>query len=79
MNRQSLERQLSAAQSRLEIRNAALKSSGVADDQRCSDPAWRSLDASRRKLVTRLRSVSAIEKREADAVARREGGEAESE
>jgi hypothetical protein len=79
MNRQSLERQLAASQARLEVRNKALKAAGVEDANRGSDPVWRSLDASRRILVTRLRSVGQIEKRDADAAARRESGDAESE
>ena len=38
---------------------------------------WRTLDASRRQMATRLHAVGKLEKREADAAARKEGGSEE--
>jgi hypothetical protein len=78
MKRNSLERQLGAAQSRLNNRNAQLQSAGVADEARATDPAWRSLDARRRQIITQLGSVKKIEDREAAALARKaESGQSE--
>ena len=74
MKRQVLEKQLEAAKSKLDARAATLKGGGVADDALCCDPVWRTLDATRRKVATRLFAVGKLEKREADAQARREGG-----
>jgi len=75
MKRDALEKQLKAAQTKLEARSQALKGAGVADDAHCSDPVWRTLDASRRQTATRLHAVGKLEKREADALARKEGGD----
>lgn len=79
MKRNSLERQLGSAQSRLEARNTQLESAGIAADARRNDPAWRSLDAKRRQIITQLGSVKKIEEREAAALARKAGGDAEAE
>ena len=79
MKRHVLEKQLEAAKSKLDARAATLKGSGLADDALSTDPVWRTLDASRRKVTTRLSAVGKVEKREADALARKEGGEAGSE
>ena len=79
MKRQVLERQLEAARTKLDARASTLKGSGVADDALCTAPMWRTLDASRRTASTRLAAVGKIEKREADALARKENPEAEAE
>ncbi len=79
MKRQALEKQLEAAKSKLDVRVGALQSSGVADDAHCCDPVWRNLDAARRQTATRLSAVGKIEKREADALARKENPEVEGE
>ena len=74
MKRDALEKQLKVAQTKLEARSSTLKGNGVADDAYCCDPVWRTLDASRRQTATRLQAVGKIEKREADALAAKEGG-----
>jgi hypothetical protein len=74
MKRDALEKHLAAAKSNLDARSQALKGAGVAEDAYCSDPVWRNLDASRRQMATRLQAVGKLEKREADAHARKEGG-----
>ena len=74
MKRQALEKQLEAAKSKLDARSVTLKEGGVSDDALCCDPVWRTLDASRRQVATRLVAVGKVEKREADALARKEGG-----
>jgi hypothetical protein len=77
MKRDALEKHLAAAKSNLEVRANALKSGGVAEDAYCCDPVWRNLDASRRQMATRLHAFGKLEKREADAAARKEGGSGE--
>jgi len=79
MKRDALEKQLTAAKTKLEARSSSLKGSGVAEDAYCCDPVWRTLDASRRQVATRLHALGKLEKREADALARKEGGDAEAE
>jgi hypothetical protein len=74
MKRDALEKHLAAAKSKLDARASTLKGSGVAEDAYACDPVWRNLDASRRQVATRLHAVSKLEKREADAAARKEGG-----
>jgi len=74
MKRQVLEKQLETAKSKLDARAATLKGGGVAEDAMCCDPVWRTLDATRRKVATRLVAIGKVEKREADALARKEGG-----
>ena len=77
MKRDALEKHLAAAKSNLDARSEALKGNGVAEDAYCCDPVWRNLDASRRKVATRLHALGKLEKREADAAARKEGGSEE--
>ncbi|OAI53612.1 hypothetical protein AYO47_04465 [Planctomyces sp. SCGC AG-212-M04] len=77
MKRDALEKHLATAKSNLEARANALKAGGVAEDAYSCDPVWRNLDASRRKVATRLHAVGKLEKREADAAARKEGGSEE--
>jgi len=79
MKRQALEKQLETAKSKMEARAATLKGGGVADDAVCCDPVWRTLDADRRQVASRLVAVGKLEKREADAIARKEGGDSSSE
>jgi hypothetical protein len=74
MKRDALEKLMSTAKSKLDARTTTLKTNGVAEDAYCSDPVWRTLDASRRQVATRLHAVGKLEKREADAAARKEGG-----
>ncbi len=76
MKRNVLEKQLDAAKSKLDARVSTLKGSGVAEGSLGRDPVWRNLDAARRKLATRLSAVGKLEKREADALARKENPEA---
>lgn len=75
MDRQQLEKKLEVATSKLGVRTSALKSGGVAEDAYCCDPVWRNLDAVRRQAKTRLVAVGKLEKREADAHARKENPE----
>ena len=79
MKRQALEKQLETAKSKLDARAGVLKQGGVSDDSLCCDPVWRNLDAARRQTATRLSAVSKLEKREADALARKESPEADEE
>ncbi len=79
MKRDLLERQLNTAKTKLESRVSALKAAGIAEDAYAKDPDWRNLDATRRQAATRLVAVGAIEKREADALARKEGGDSSEE
>jgi hypothetical protein len=75
MKRNSLERQLESAKMKLAARVSVLDKAGLKEDDRCSDPAWRTLDAARRSLITRLGSVSKIEAREAEAATRKAAAE----
>ena len=75
MKRNVLERQLETAKSKLESRVSTLKGSGLGEDAYAGDPKWRTLDATRRQLTTLLGAVAKIEKREADAIARKENPE----
>ena len=77
MKRDALEKHLTAAKTKLDARSKTLKGNGVAEDAYCCDPVWRTLDASRRQMATRLNAVGKLEKREADAAARKEGGSEE--
>jgi hypothetical protein len=62
MNRQRLERQLESAKSKLDSHVAVMDKAGVSADDRASCPTWRSLDADRRSIVSRLHAVGKIEK-----------------
>ena len=76
MDRQQLEKQLEVTKSKLDARVGTLKSGGVAEEAYCCDPVWRNLDAARRQVKTRLVAVGKLEKREADAQARKDNPEA---
>jgi hypothetical protein len=75
MKRDSLERQLESAKTKLAARVSVLDKAGLKEDARGNDPAWRTLDATRRSLITRLGSVSKIEAREAEAATRKAAAE----
>lgn len=79
MKRDSLERQLESAKTKLAARGSVLDKAGLKEDARSSDPAWRTLDAKRRSLITRLGSVSKVEARDAEAASRKAAAESESE
>jgi hypothetical protein len=74
MKRHVLEQRLEVAKKNLETRATALKTSGASDASFASDPVWRNLDAARRQAATRLFALGKIEKRDAEALARKEGG-----
>jgi hypothetical protein len=78
MKRDSLERQLESAKTKLAARVSVMDKAGIKEDARRRDPAWRTLDATRRSLITRLGCVSKIETRDAEAVTRKAAAESDS-
>jgi hypothetical protein len=79
MKRDSLERQLESAKTKLAARVSVLDKAGLKEEVRSNDPAWRTLDAKRRSLITRLGSVSKVEARDAEAASRKAAADSESE
>jgi hypothetical protein len=71
LDRTILERQLALAQSELTACESTLSGSGTEQGEFKRDPQWRSLNARRRQIATRLQSAGKIEKRNADLEQRR--------
>ena len=71
LSRDTLERQLENAQSAQKAYEDKL---GESDPKaRKRDPKWRSLDASRRAVVTRLHALKKVEERDAALAAAKQG------
>ncbi|MCA9058422.1 MAG: hypothetical protein KDA85_07985 [Planctomycetaceae bacterium] len=80
-DRKRIERQLEAAQQKVQAVEKQLESNGVTGKQLSRDPKWRHVKADYRQLKRRLLAVAAVEQREADAQARKAAklsGDAES-
>jgi len=72
LTRGTIERLIAHSQADLETIEKKLDEKDIGADARSKDPEWRRHNATRRRLVRRLRSVKAVEEREAAALARRE-------
>ena len=64
LKRDQLERQLSFAEQDLADWEKRLKSDGNSGNAQSKDPRWRTLNATCRKLKSRIRAVAAVDKRE---------------
>ena len=75
--RASLERQLENAKQSLSAYEERRKSDATFDVESKNDPHWRSLDAKRRDIATRLHRVSQKEQQQAELASRAAGGDAD--
>jgi hypothetical protein len=71
LDRSILERQLALAQAKLAACESTLSGSGTEQGEFKRHPQWRSLNARRRQIATRLQSAGKIEKRNAELEQRR--------
>ena len=74
-NREPLERQLDRRKAALEAYEKTLESA----DAKNRDPKWRSLDADRRKVATRLHALKKVEERDAALAAKKTDGGSDAE
>ena len=71
LSRELLERQLTAAKSKLAVQATKLSAGGIVETAHRRDPIWRNLRAKCRQLARRLNTVGANEQITVDVAARK--------